>query len=196
MSSLLGDSPFKTSIEGPIVIEFDSTAREVHEGVSTPTDHPIEDGGLVSDHVIDEPDVIELQGLISNRPILALASQRSRSVLGGGVDSRAEDAFTAIRRMRKQRQLVSVFTEFVDYVDFIILTERATRDGTTGKVLDITVRLRQFQKATVQTVEAPEPTDAANKPEPDLGPQQTKPVTPEVAEKSKGLFVTFAELFK
>lgn len=194
MSSLLGAAPFVTSIEGTIVIEFDSTARELHEGTSTPTDHPIEDGGLVSDHVIDEPDTIELQGLISNRPILALASQRARSVLGHGIEARAEDAYTAIRRMRKQRQLVQVFTEFRDYKDMIILGERVTRDGTTGRVLDVIVRLREFHTATVKTTKAPaEPVDITDKPEPDLGPQQTVPVTTEVAETSKGLFVQLAE---
>lgn len=38
---------------------------------STPTDHPIEAGSNVSDHVVDEPDEITIEGFISNEPLFS-----------------------------------------------------------------------------------------------------------------------------
>lgn len=183
---------FATSIEGDVLLEFDSTPRERHSGRAEPTDNPVEDGGVVSDHVVDVPDEVEIQGMISNRPILALASERARSVLGGTIEERAADAYELIRRFRKARALVQVATELREYEDMLILSEDVTRDRNTGKILDITVRLREFRTATVQTVASPEPIDPVDKPAPDLGPKQTAPAAAPVAEKSGGIFTRIA----
>lgn len=176
MSSLFA-APFATAIQGPILIEFDSTPREVLSGRAEPTDHPVEDGAIISDHVIDVPDEFELNGLISNRPILALAAERLRSIKGGTIEQRAEDAYDEIVRLRKTRTLVNVTTELRDYEDMIILSETVTREPGTGKILDISIRFREFRTATIETVASPLPTDIIDAPTTDLGPQQTQPVT-------------------
>lgn len=191
MSSLFA-APFATAIQGPILIEFDSTPREVLSGRAEPTDHPIEEGAIVSDHVIDVPDEIEITGIVSNRPILALAGERLRSIKGGTIDQRAEDAYGEIVRLRKTRTLVNVTTELRDYEDMIILSETANRDASTGKILDISIRLREFRTATIETVAAPLPTDIVDAPTADLGPQQTKPVTETVEETSADLGQSWA----
>ncbi|KKL60833.1 hypothetical protein LCGC14_2201400, partial [marine sediment metagenome] len=93
-------------------------------------------------------------------------------------------AWELIRELRKTKTLVTVNTELRTYTDFLIISDSVTRDARTGRVLDITVRLREFRKATVETVEAPEPESEVDKPTPDLGPKQTRPAPTSVEAKS------------
>lgn len=184
MSSLVG-TRFNTRLESPLfVIEFDTTPREVHTGSTTPTDHPIEDGAVVTDHAIEQPLEIELQGVITSRPITVLASERTTSFMANGLDGRPESAWDRIRLLRTSKQLVSVFTELREYSNMMIVSDSVTRDARTGRVLDISLRLREIRLATVETTDAPEPTDPVDKPTPDLGPKQTKPAPPRVETKA------------
>jgi hypothetical protein len=182
-------------IIGDLTIEFDATTREAHSGATRPTDHPVEEGAVVSDHAIDQPDELELQGMVTNTPIQALASQRSRSVLGGPASARANDAYKEIVRLRKTKTLVQVETELRTYDDMMIVSESVTRDKDTRQILDISVRFREYRTATVQTVEAPEPESVVDSPERDLGRQQTSPASAEVEEKTQGVLVQGAEFF-
>lgn len=179
-------------IIGPLTIEFDATTRETHTGATTPTDHPVEDGSVVSDHAIDQPDELELEGMVTNTPILALASQRSRSVLGGPASARAEDAFTEIQRLRKTKTIVEAETKLRRYISMLIVGHTVTRDKDTGNILAIVVRLREFRTATVEATTAPEPASSVDAPEPDLGRQQTAPAPAEVDAKSGTLATDLA----
>ena len=176
-------------IIGPLTIEFDATTSETHSGSTTPTDHPVETGAVVSDHAIDQPDELELAGMITNTPVIALASQRSRSVLGGPASARAVDAYSEILRLRKTKTLVSVETELKTYSNMLIVSESVTRDKDTLRILDISVRFREFRTATIETTAAPEPVSTVDSAESDLGRKQTAPASTETEEESTGLIV-------
>jgi hypothetical protein len=179
-------------ILGPVTIEFDATTLETHSGSTSPTEHPVEDGALVADHAIDQPDEVELVGMVTNTPILALASQRARSVLGGPASARAVDAYEEIRRLRRTKTLVEVETELRTYSSMLIISDSVTRDKDTKNILQITVRFREFRTATVETTEAPQPTSDIDGPEPDLGRKQTAPAPAEVSEKAGTLATDLA----
>lgn len=180
-------------IIGPITIEFDATTRETHSGSTSPTEHPVETGALVSDHAIDAPDEVELVGMVTDTPILAVASERARSVLGGPASARSIDAYDEIVRLRKTKTLVEVETELRTYTDMLIVAESVTRDKDTNRILDITVRLREFRTAVVRAAEAPTPANTVDGAEPDLGEQQTRPASPEVEAKTQTLLEQGAE---
>lgn len=188
---------FQTSITSRFSsLLFDAMVREVHSGQSTPTDHPVEAGSVVSDHVIDRPDELELSGIVSNTPIQILSSIFAQpSVPGGDPRTRAEDFYTEIVRLRKAAEIVTASTRLRDYESMIIASETVARDKDTNEIVDIVVRLREFAVATVEAVEAPEPVEPVHKPRPDLGRQQKQPASVEVEEKSQGLFAGFAGLF-
>lgn len=174
-------------IIGPLTIEFDATTRETHTSATSPTEHPVEDGSVVSDHAIDQPDELELEGMITNTPVLALASQRSRSVLGGPASARANDANAELDRLMKTKTLVEAETVLRTYTSMLIVSKSVTRDKNTGQILAVVVRLRQFRTATVEATEAPEPVSTIDAPESDLARQQTAPAPPEVEEKTRSV---------
>jgi len=52
-----------------LVIVFDAVKSEDHSLSATVTEHPIEDGSVISDHVIHQPDTLSIEGLVANSPI-------------------------------------------------------------------------------------------------------------------------------
>jgi hypothetical protein len=50
-------------------LEIDATTNEQHDATNTVTDHPVEKGANIADHVRPDPDVLSVTGTISNTPI-------------------------------------------------------------------------------------------------------------------------------
>lgn len=50
-------------------LSIDATIEETHSSVARPTEHPIESGSFVSDHVQIVPDELTIEGVHSNTPI-------------------------------------------------------------------------------------------------------------------------------
>ena len=60
------------------IVTFDATEREAHVGTALVTEHPIETGGNVTDHVRAENDTLALDILITNTPL----SEKSHDAVG------------------------------------------------------------------------------------------------------------------
>ena len=58
-----------SNTEIKLVVVFDAVVNEDHAMSATVTEHPIEDGSIISDHVIQQPDQLTLRGIVSNSPI-------------------------------------------------------------------------------------------------------------------------------
>lgn len=188
------DEAFQTSLTSAAgVMLFDAVPRETHRGQSQLTDHPVEDGVVVSDHTIDQPDELELTAIVSNRPILLFARARAEpSVPGGDPQTRAEDAYAEIVRLRKTASLVDVSTRLRDYAAMQIVSETVTRDKDTSEIIEISIRIREFRVATVEAVgvpEATEPEDSVHKKKQNQGRKQKAPAPPVVEEKMRSLAV-------
>lgn len=50
-------------------LEIDATTNEQHDASNTITEHPVEKGVSIADHIRPEPDLLTTQGVISNTPI-------------------------------------------------------------------------------------------------------------------------------
>lgn len=50
-------------------LEIDATTSEQHEAANTVTDHPVEQGASISDHVRQNPNALTISGVISNTPV-------------------------------------------------------------------------------------------------------------------------------
>lgn len=57
-------------------LEFDATLSETHSSAATPTDHAVEEGASVTDHVQAELERVSLEGIISNTPLTDMSVSR------------------------------------------------------------------------------------------------------------------------
>jgi len=117
---------------GSLVIE--TTISETYSFSSTATKFPIEDGSMVSDHIVLDPEKIKITGFISNTP------------LDADPDNYAQQAFEQLYTMWQAKELVDVDTKYVVYTDMCITSVSVPRTVQTGQAIQFDVELQKIRK--------------------------------------------------
>ena len=183
------DTPYQVVISSDdSQIAFDATVSERHQSKLVVTEHPVENGANVADHARKEPDVLDINGIISNHPILLNFDESLRpSVVGTSPFERAQSAFDEFQRLQNIAALLTVATETRTYENMMITSLAAPKDAAKRFILYIALTLREFRRASVETVDAPEPVEPVHKGKRQQGRKQTKPAATEVEEKTSVL---------
>lgn len=182
------------------LVTLDASVQETHGKSAKVTEHPVEDGSTISDHIISQPDTISINGIVSNHPLVYLASFNAPSPLQNDLapaSERAELAFAELERVMTAGELVDVVTTFKEYESMAIESIEVTRDAARGNSMDATIRLRQVITATIETVAVPQPETAGNQAVRSKGkkpPAEASPQTAAIAE-NKSYFARIASFF-
>lgn len=164
-------------------IEIDATLREVHRTTVRVTDHPVESGASVSDHMIVEPDELELEGVVSNTPPIMFASSKS-------FPKRAETFYEVMKDAAQAGEVVTVVTTLRTYDDMVITSIEVPRDAETGDAVQFRMTLRRVVFAYGAEVEAP--TMERAKPVKNLGRKPTADATPAESAKVRSILKLLA----
>lgn len=118
------------------------------------TKYPVEDGTVISDHILEGSKTLKIAGLISTTEAYSFN-------LGGG-KSRLIDALQTMEQLKKERKLIVVTTGLTQYEDMAIENLRASRSSNAprdGNWFEVQVELRHIKKVTLRTaqVNAAEP---------------------------------------
>lgn len=178
------------------VIQFDASLKENHTRESPPTEFPIEDGGVISDHVIVKPFGLELTGIITDTPIggvQGLLTETASSLVSSlvppaGIVAGAAAyslfsslsnskrpsvaAYAQLLSLQENAQPFDVLTSLFRYPSMWIKSITAPRDSETGDSLIFSVSLVQLILVQPQSVNVQvfaDPALSANKA--DLGEQ-------------------------
>ncbi len=173
-------------------IEFEATISASHQGSATITKHPVEAGSNVTDHIRTEPDTLNLDVVVSDTPLIILASLRAEpSVPGGNPRTRSVDAYEFIKGIKDKGKTVSISTKLRDYDSMAISSIGITQDAVTGNIARMSIDFEEIKIATTQTVDVPEPVNPSRKPKESIGKTSKAPATPKVTENVsvlRGLF--------
>ena len=157
---------FGTPVKGQVgFVQFDCTLSERHSDEAEITEHPVELGANVSDHIRKLPASIELNGMVTNTPIVFLASLFAESPVITDFLSksdRVEAAYAELQRIMDDGELVDVVTSLRTYDNMAITGLIVDRDKETGNVLNCVVSLKELIIATTLAVDLPTPEDIAN----------------------------------
>jgi len=146
------------------VLEFDATISETHIGNAQTTDHPVEDGADLTDHIRRTPEELQLMGVVSDAPLVFLSSLRATpSIPGGDPGNRAQDAYGFLKGIKDAGQLVSITTRLRDYANMAIVGLSVNRDKDKSKIVEVDLSLREILIATTEQVQAPSPVNAGRK---------------------------------
>lgn len=150
-------------------IVLDVTEHESYEATAALSDHPVERGVNISDHVRANPDTITLEAMISNTPIVSPADQPSGSVRPatitvGGVPvrvntlqwatpfDRARSADTLFNALLHDGALLRVTTGLRTMESMVLTRYSADRTAATGSSLPVVLEFRQArQVSTLRT---------------------------------------------
>lgn len=197
MTSLVfGGEPRRTrvaiaSTDGLTFLELDATLSERYQGDAVVTDHPVEEGSDITDHIRRSPERVDIEAQVSNHPIVALASLRATPILpGGDPRQRAEEAFEFLRGIKDAGLLVDLSTTLADYENFALISLGVTRDKDTRNIVALSMSFREVQIALTQTVAAPAPAEPERKGRSTKGkkPKAAPPAPP--AEKSQSILAS------
>lgn len=178
-------------------ITLDAAIEEKHDYSATITDHPIEAGGFVTDHVFETPRMVQVTGEITDSPVTVF------SILNG-LSSRRMEAKDQLVALYELRERVVLVTGLEIYTDMVMESLSMPRNQATGQRLQFSATFKQTRFVDSEVVgiaeeradpsvkdkvsetkdagrtEAGEPTEA----------QQEK-----AAEKTKSLILRGGELF-
>jgi hypothetical protein len=142
------------------VVQFDASVSEIYTDTVEITDHPVETGSVISDHIRKLPSSIEINGVVTNNPLVFLASSRAESPLitdTSRPDDRVEAAYTELRRVQNVGEVVDVVTSLRDYSNMVIESISVSRDANTGNILNSSITLREITIAKEISIETPVP---------------------------------------
>ena len=125
---------------GSLTIE--ATVSETHNFSSTPTKFPIESGSMVSDHIINEPEKVRIDGVISDTPLNASPSNY------------AQQAFDSLYTMWKSKELVIAVTQFKVYTDMCITDISVPRTAKSGQAIQFSIELCKITKVNSSNTNA------------------------------------------
>jgi hypothetical protein len=180
-------------------VGFDATMGEDHVFESTPTDAPVEDGSVITDHVIDVPVAFAATVCITNTPIQStfegegdvlptqlpvLAPGKSQTLIVGpswpsppsvqsfqipGMPDRIKRTLTLLQKLRDTKALCTVFTSRYEY-DSMVLVRIDTHTEKVG-FAEFKLNFRHLTIVTNQTTKAPKPREPRAMPQVDGGSQ-------------------------
>jgi hypothetical protein len=119
------------------------------------TNLTVEEGDNISDHVIEEPDTIEIEAFIGQTVFETFEGEvetdLSKVEIPDDPKSRIRQAYHELLRMKRERQPVDVVTGLDTFTDMVITSFNISRDVETGADLSFSM---SFQK--VKTVKSEE----------------------------------------
>src|SRR6188768_4318683 len=130
LSLLFGKKYARTAVASVVL---DAVLSEEHVYNSRVTNYPIEDGRIISDHIINEPDTLQLTGVVSDTPLSFLAPF-----------NRSINAFNTLVEIHNRRERITVVTGIKVYTDMVITSLQVPRNVQSGQSLTFVIDLQKI----------------------------------------------------
>lgn len=156
-------------------LELDVSVTEQHQMQVDVTEHPVESGASLVDHVRPKPEVLTLRGLVTNTP---------NNVDPDNPDptnaERAGRALAQLRELKDSGTSLTVVTALRTYENMVLASVDIPRDASSGQALLFDATLREIRTATLRVVLI----DDVGKPKKNRGTKPTKKADEQVDKKT------------
>jgi hypothetical protein len=146
MLSVLAIQPRLAKIQELVL---DASIDEQHKYTNKVSRFPIEDGSTITDHIINEPVAITMQGFITNTPVLEADSSVART---GYAANRVDTAFEALISIFTKKEIVTIVTGLMTYSNMVLVSLTVPRNKTIGDTLRFTADFQEIKIVTLETV--------------------------------------------
>lgn len=137
------------------VLELDAFLSEHHQHTAKATQFPVETGVVISDHVIQEPDVVRLDVIVSDTPLPAWSSWSGEGIGLTTVRGRAAALYRKVVELKEAALLVSLITTVHTYDSMVVEAVDLPVDFSTGDAARFSVSLRKIIRVGQRTVAVP-----------------------------------------
>ena len=141
------------------VLELDAFLSEQHQHSAEATQFPVEIGVVISDHVIQKPDVVRLEVIVSDTPTpssVGLDPETMRQLASAGeYRNRSAGLYRKVVELKESATLVLLTSTVHAYDNMVIEAVDLPVDASTGDAARFTVSLRHVQMVGLKTVPVP-----------------------------------------
>lgn len=130
LSLLFGKKYARTAVASVVL---DAVLSEEHVYNSRVTNYPIENGQDISDHIINEPDTLQITGVVSDTPLSFLAPF-----------NRSVNAFNSLIEIHNRRERITVVTGIKVYTNMVITSLQVPRNVQSGQSLTFVIDLQKI----------------------------------------------------
>lgn len=184
-------------------IDFDCSVEEVYEGAAEVTEHAVESGSNIADHVRPENDTLSLECIVTNTPVIprvfgmdgATGSVQSVSLPSAGNVStlqfsqafdRVRAVDEALRSLKDSGQILTVRTSLREITDVVLTRVKVTRNKESAKSLNLNLDLKRVKIATTERVAVRPPRPRQRRGQ-RSGNRGSQPGTEETADRRSAL---------
>lgn len=153
----------------PFVIEV--TEEERHRMSAQVTEHPVERGASITDHMRPERDVLTLQVVISATPLFAPDED---------LPTRIRDAWEQLLDARNRALLAVVTTSTRTYEDMVLIEAVASKRSADGTWLRAELTFAEVVLVATELVDDPTPARPRDRIQKNVGDQATTEAPPQL----------------
>lgn len=134
-------------IEG---IEFDLFIDESHGLDFKMSEHPIQDGAVITDHVTQQLRTCKINAMFTNHSVRKNTGNRDEIDIEGYEDAKpientARTRYTELEELAKRREPVRLVTSLITYPKMIITNIKAGRGESDGESIKFSMTLKEFK---------------------------------------------------
>jgi len=137
--------------------EIDAFFSETYNYANRMTNLPIEEGSVVTDHVVEDPDTIDIEAFIGCTKFETNANPPGPDLSNVNIPddhkSRIIKAYHELLRLKRERQPIDVVTGLSTFPDMIIVSFEIPRDAETGADLHFSMRFQSLKIVKSEEVE-------------------------------------------
>lgn len=145
-------------------VQLDSVIFEEHQGSVTITKNPVESGADITDHAIVQPDLLIIQGVVTDSPLGSAAFGQlidSITNLFGTSTSanltRSQQAYEALQTLKNNAEPIDVTTRLKTYTNMMITGLSTSQDKDTSQIAILNITLEEViitESATLALTES------------------------------------------
>ena len=124
-------------------VTFDLILSESHNISNEVSEHPVEDGSVISDHIKNN---------LENGSLTVMVSNFSLNIFTSVLSDRAQDAYDEIVRIWKNRELVTIVSVLKVYDDVAITDVSTARSADTGSAIVMDIGFKKVKIVKLKTV--------------------------------------------
>lgn len=178
------------------ILTFDASISESHTGNAETTSHPVEQGADITDHIRRSPEELTITGIVSDTPVVSLASLFAEpSVTGGDTRTRVSDAYGFLKDVKDNGRICQISTTLRDYENMVLVGFSVPRDAARGGIGELSCVFREIIIATTESAEVREPVAEGRKAQTDIGTKSKPAAESSSATQSRSLLASFVSGF-
>lgn len=167
--------------KGNIILVLDASLSETHAQDAEATDHPVEQGANITDHVRPKPQMLTIEGFVSNTPVIDARTAKVQFL--PDQPGPAEAAHQILKNRLQAGSLHTVQTKLDTYTNMLLISKNEPRNSQIGDSLQFTLTFKEIRIVFNQTITVITK-DPQHQPKTDKGKKVPTQATPTAAQES------------